>query len=255
MSFEPPRIISAATPGVNTASEALQTVCLRYNRQVSQTDMQMLELGLKVLVSYLAGSVNGALLLGKLLGLEDVRRTGSGNAGATNALRAHGRTFAATVMLVDVLKGALPVLLLPELPLPGVAADPLVAREWLAYGCAGAAVFGHCYPLWHGFAGGKGFATAIGALGTLDPMLLLPLALAWPAGLLVSGYVGVATVLAAFAVPLCVAVVLPTLDLNALVFTSALAGFIAFTHRSNLRAFAAGTTPPDIGFSLLKRAR
>jgi len=182
----------------------------------------MLELGLKVLVSYLAGSVNGALLLGTLLGLEDVRRSGSGNAGATNALRAHGKAFAAGVMLFDVLKGIIPVLLLPDLALADIAAHPLVTREWLTYACAGAVVFGHCYPVWHDFAGGKGFATAVGALGALLPATLLPLAAAWIVGLLLFGYVGMATVLAAFAVPLYLALAGAPGNLNAIAFTAML---------------------------------
>ncbi|MEE4186779.1 MAG: glycerol-3-phosphate acyltransferase [Gammaproteobacteria bacterium] len=215
----------------------------------------MLELGLKVLVSYLAGSINGALLLGALLGLEDVRRTGSGNAGATNAMRAHGKWFAAGVMVFDVLKGALPVLVLPELAVAGIAADPLVTREWLAYACAGAAVFGHCYPVWHDFAGGKGFATAIGALGAVLPGVLLPLAAAWAAGLLVFGYVGMATVLAAAAVPLYLSLTGTPGNLNAIACTAALAAFIAYTHRSNLRAFLTGNYRPDLAFSLFRRTR
>jgi glycerol-3-phosphate acyltransferase PlsY len=214
----------------------------------------MLELGLKVLLSYLAGSVNGALLLGRLLGLEDVRRTGSGNAGATNAMRAHGKGFAAGVMVFDVLKGVLPVLLLPGLAVPGSAADPLVAREWLAYACAGAAVFGHCYPVWHDFAGGKGFATAIGALGAVLPAVLLPLAVAWLVGLLLFGYVGAATVLAACCVPLYLSLTDGPANLNGIACTAILAGFIAYTHRANLRAFVGGTYRPDIRFSVFRRA-
>ncbi|MBT8421795.1 MAG: glycerol-3-phosphate acyltransferase, partial [Gammaproteobacteria bacterium] len=68
----------------------------------------MLELGLKVFISYLAGSVNGALLIGQLAGGIDVRKVGSGNAGGTNALRTQGKRFAIGVMIVDITKGVLP---------------------------------------------------------------------------------------------------------------------------------------------------
>ena len=105
----------------------------------------MLELGLKVLLSYLAGALNGALIVGKLAGGIDIRTLGSGNAGGTNALRTQGKWFAFRVMVIDVGKGYLPPWLLPALALPGVPLDPEVSRTWLALACAGAAVVG---PSW-----------------------------------------------------------------------------------------------------------
>ena len=71
----------------------------------------MLELGLKVFIAYIAGSLNGALLVGALYGGIDIRKVGSGNAGGTNALRTQGKLFAVLVLLVDIGKGVLPVML------------------------------------------------------------------------------------------------------------------------------------------------
>ncbi len=92
----------------------------------------MLELGLKIFLSYLLGSINGALLIGRARGV-DIRQHGSGNAGGTNALRTQGKAFAIGVMAIDILKGVIPPLLLPLLAIPGVPLDPDVSREWLVY--------------------------------------------------------------------------------------------------------------------------
>ncbi len=212
----------------------------------------MLELGLKVFISYLAGSINGALLVGQLYGGIDIRKEGSGNAGGTNALRTHGKLFAFFVMVIDIGKGVLPVLLLPGAALWGIGQDPAVTREWLLYGCAAAAIFGHCYPVWYEFKGGKGAATALGVLAAVSPVVVLPALVAWVATLLIVGYVGLATVLAAAAVPVFVAITGLPEQLNLLVFTSAVAVFIAFTHRSNLRKLVAGEYEPDISFCLMR---
>ncbi len=215
----------------------------------------MLELGLKVFVSYLAGSVNGALLIGQLYGGIDIRKVGSGNAGGTNALRTQGKIFALLVVVVDVGKGALPVMFLPSLDIPGVGFDPAVTREWLLYACAAATIFGHCYPVWYEFAGGKGAATAVGALSVVAPVVILPALLTWLCALLIAGYVGLATVLAAAAIPIYLALTVGSLATNLILFTTAVAVFIAYTHRSNLRRLLGGSATPDIGFSLLHRSR
>src|SRR5687767_15902764 len=108
----------------------------------------MLELGLKVLMAYLLGSIVGALAIGQLRGV-DIRTLGSGNAGGTNALRTQGWRFALGVVLIDVGKGALAAALASRLPLPGSA--------WMLAAVL-AAVAGHVWPVFHGFRGGKGAA-------------------------------------------------------------------------------------------------
>jgi glycerol-3-phosphate acyltransferase PlsY len=200
----------------------------------------MLELGLKVLLSYLAGSLTGALIVGKLAGGIDIRTQGSGNAGGTNALRTQGKWFALRVILIDIGKGFLPPWLFPALALPGVPLDPELSRTWLMLACAGASVIGHCYPVWFGFAGGKGAATAIGALLGIAPALALPGVLVWLLVLVTTGYVGLATMLAAIAIPIWLLIAGIDGQLALLVFLMGLALFIVFTHRANIRRLWSG---------------
>jgi glycerol-3-phosphate acyltransferase PlsY len=200
----------------------------------------MLELGLKVLLSYLAGALNGALIVGKLAGGIDIRTLGSGNAGGTNALRTQGKWFAFRVMVIDVGKGYLPPWLLPALALPGVPLDPEISRVWLALACAGAAVVGHCYPVWFDFKGGKGAATAIGALLAIAPALTLPALVVWCLVLTTTGFVGLATMLAAAVLPLWAGLTRWPAERELFCFLVALALFIIYTHRGNIQRLREG---------------
>lgn len=215
----------------------------------------MLELGLKVLVSYLVGSLNGALIVGRLAGGIDIRKLGSGNAGGTNALRTQGRWFAFRALAIDVLKGFLPPWFLPALVLPGLPLDPEISRIWLMLACAGAAVIGHCYPIWFDFAGGKGAATTVGAVLGVAPGLLLPGGLVWALTLVATGFVGLATMLAALSLPLWIAGTRLTAEPQLLIFLLGLAAFIVFTHRSNIRRMRAGRENRLEKAMLLRRSR
>ena len=200
----------------------------------------MLELGLKVLLSYLAGALNGALIVGKFAGGIDIRTLGSGNAGGTNALRTQGKWFAFRVMVIDVGKGFVPAWLLPGLALPGVPLDPEVSRIWLTLACAGAAVVGHCYPVWFDFKGGKGAATAIGALLGIAPGLTLPALVVWCLVITTTGFVGLATILAAAALPVWVALTDLREREELFWFLVTLALFILYTHRGNIHRLREG---------------
>lgn len=200
----------------------------------------MLELGLKVLISYLLGSLNGALIVGRLAGGVDIRKLGSGNPGGTNALRTQGKWFALRVMLIDVGKGFLPAWLLPSLAWPGLALDPDVSRTWLSLACGAAAIVGHCYPVWHGFQGGKGAATAVGALLALAPGLLPVAGVVWGLVLVTTGFVGLATILAAAAMPAWLLLAGAPGQGPLLGFLASLAAFILFTHRGNVRRMRDG---------------
>jgi len=198
----------------------------------------MLELGVKTLIAYLVGALLGSLLLGRSRGI-DVRTLGSGNAGATNAMRTQGRLFGFLVLCIDIGKGLLAVWWLPTALLPGIAADPGVSREWLTLACALAVIVGHVYPVWYGFRGGKGFATVIGVIAALDLKLVAPLVLCWLAVLLLTGYVGLATMLAGIALILAARCIEPD-NLPLLGFCALLAALLVFTHRGNIVRMWAG---------------
>jgi len=198
----------------------------------------MLELGVKLLLAYLLGTVLGSLVLGRLRGV-DIRAMGSGNAGATNAMRTQGKWFGLTVLIIDVAKGMIAVWWLPAVVLPVIGIDPQLSRAWLSVACGFAAIVGHVFPVWFGFRGGKGFATMIGVIGAVELRLLLPLLLSWLLVVLLTGYVGLAAMVSGAAMLICVAVFAPN-DTPLLVFCMSVAVFIVFTHRSNIARMRAG---------------
>ncbi len=211
----------------------------------------MLELAVKTLIAYLLGSLMGALLAGRLRGV-DIREMGSGNAGGTNAWRTQGFGFALAVVVVDVGKGALAAGWLPGWTLPGIPPDPAVARDWLAVACATAAIAGHVFPLYHEFRGGKGGATLIGVLAVLAPDVLLPALGAALAVLLLTGYVSVATMTAAASVPAALLWLRDVPPLPLVTLGLAMAGFLAWTHSANLARLRAGSEPRVTRLWLLK---
>ena len=215
----------------------------------------MLELAVKLLLAYLVGSLVGALALGAVKGV-DIRTLGSGNAGSTNALRTQGAGFAFGVMLIDVGKGYLAARVIPGLPWP--SPDPELDRAWLAVATSGAAIVGHVYPVWHEFRGGKGAATFFGTLLGLTPVHLIPTLAVWLAVVAVSGYVGLATVCSAFALPLSLALaphLIPALNASSLpllCFGWLAAGLILWTHRANIARMRVGAERRAARLWLLK---
>ncbi len=195
----------------------------------------MTALFIKIILAYLLGSVSGSLLLGKLKDV-DIRAHGSGNPGGTNALRTQGPAFALGVLLIDMGKGFLAVWWIPALVIGNAPA--VVEADALMMVCGFAAVFGHCFPIWHGFRGGKGAATAVGALIVFEPWLLIPLLITWLLTLVLTGYVGLSTVFASLSL-------IPAAwwmsDQNLVVFTLVMAAFLIFTHRGNIRKLRNGT--------------
>lgn len=201
----------------------------------------MLELGVKTLLAYLLGSLIGSLLVGQLRGGVDIRKLGSGNAGGTNALRTQGWSFAVWVMIIDIGKGWLAAGLLAPMNLPGIGIDPQVGRDWLAVACATAVVLGHVYPVWYGFRGGKGAATLIGVLLGLKPAAMLPVFGVWLVAVMLTGFVGLATMLAVASFPAYLALTEPEPSTALLVFGCAMTLFVCYTHRGNIERMRAGT--------------
>jgi glycerol-3-phosphate acyltransferase PlsY len=201
----------------------------------------MLELGVKALLAYLLGSLIGSLIVGHLRGGVDIRTLGSGNPGGTNALRTQGAAFAIWVILIDAGKGWVAAAVLPELRLPLLEPDPGIDRLWLSVACSSAVVVGHVYPIWHGFRGGKGAATLVGVLLGLKPVALIPVLLVWLGVVMLSGFVGLATMLATAAFPAYIGLSSSDPSAALLTFGCAMVLFVCYTHRSNIERMRAGT--------------
>lgn len=113
-----------------------------------------------ILCSYMLGTIPTGLLVGKMFGKGDIRKQGSGNIGATNTLRVAGKKAGIITLVIDVVKGALPVF---------IAAEYFSTIETNTYVyCGIAAVVGHMFPIWLSFKGGKGVATAFGAVAAVN---------------------------------------------------------------------------------------
>jgi glycerol-3-phosphate acyltransferase PlsY len=195
----------------------------------------MTALIIKIVLAYLLGSISGSLLLGRLKKV-DIRGQGSGSAGGTNAFRTQGLVFALGVVVIDVGKGFLAAWWIPAMDFGGSA--EIIDPALLIMVCGFAAVLGHCFPVWHGFRGGKGAATAVGALIVIEPWLLLPVLITWLVTLVMTGYVGLSTVFAGFSlVPAAWFMNNPVL----MIFSLIVALFLLYTHRSNMIKLRKGT--------------
>jgi glycerol-3-phosphate acyltransferase PlsY len=213
------------------------------------------ELLLKAVLGYLLGSIVGSLLVGRLRGGVDIRRLGSGNAGATNALRTQSKLFAFWVLLIDLGKGWIATGLLARARVPGIVPASEHLSLWAVAVCGVAVMLGHIYPLWHGFRGGKGVATLVGAVLGASPALLIPMLVVWLLAVILFGFVGLASILGAvvYAVAAGTNGVPPRLPLLTFAVLSAI--LIAFTHRANVARMLAGTEPRARRLWLLGAAR
>jgi len=210
---------------------------------------------LKVLAAYLLGSIVGSLVVGRVWGGVDIRKLGSGNAGSTNALRTQGPAFAIWVIIIDVAKGWIAAGLLPALALPGVDLATPSQVAWLPAVCGFAAIIGHVFPVWHGFRGGKGVATLVGAFAGLDLFLLVPLFASWLAVVTVSGFVGLASIAASLAIPVYLLMRDGARLTPALGFSLACAALVIYTHRGNVRRMRQGVEPRARKLWLFGRGR
>lgn len=140
-------------------------------------------------IGYLLGSISCAILISKLFSLSDPRKVGSGNPGSTNVLRSGNKLAAALTLLGDVLKGLIPVLL----------ASHFTNSAGIVSVTAITAFLGHLYPLYHGFKGGKGVATAIGVFLALEPFLFLGFGITWLLVAAISRYSSLSALLASAA--------------------------------------------------------
>ncbi|PIZ03933.1 MAG: acyl-phosphate glycerol 3-phosphate acyltransferase [Gammaproteobacteria bacterium CG_4_10_14_0_8_um_filter_38_16] len=145
-----------------------------------------------IVLAYLLGSLSSAIIISKILKTADPRTAGSGNAGATNMLRIAGKRQALLVMIADILKGLVAV---------WIGHLFHMHAFWLGL-VAFAAVIGHIFPVYFGFKGGKGVATAIGATAGLSFLAGILMAAAWGAVALVTRYSSLASIIAVILAPI-----------------------------------------------------
>jgi len=180
-----------------------------------------------LVVGYLCGSIPFGLLITRAAGLGDVRNIGSGNIGATNVLRTGKKSLAALTLLLDALKGLLPVLVFSHF----FGLYPALAAGFAAF-------LGHLFPVWLGFKGGKGVATYIGVLIAAAWQAAIVFAVAWLLVACITRYSSLAALVAAVAVP----VALALMGRYHAAETFAVMSLIVFIkHRPNISRLLSGT--------------
>jgi acyl phosphate:glycerol-3-phosphate acyltransferase len=198
------------------------------------------ELLIKAALAYLLGSIVGSLVIGRLRGV-DIRTLGSGNAGATNALRTQGKAVGFAVLLIDLAKGWLATAWLAPATLSLLPPAAPALAAWSVPVCALAVMLGHIYPVWFGLRGGKGVATLLGVLLGISATLLAVFLLTFLAVVMLFGYVGLGSMLATLAVAIVIAVGHFPPRLPLLTFAILVLLLILYTHRGNIERMRCGT--------------
>jgi glycerol-3-phosphate acyltransferase PlsY len=182
-----------------------------------------------IVIAYLLGSLASAILICRLFGLSDPREGGSGNPGATNVMRLHGKKAAILTLAGDVLKGVLPVLI----------AKALNSSELVIAFCGLAAFFGHLFPIFFKFKGGKGVATLIGVLFATHWMLGLAYITTWGITALIFRYSSLSALVAAALTPVYSWLILQNIGFT--ICHVVMVSILIWRHRSNIQNLIAGT--------------
>lgn len=189
--------------------------------------------------AYLIGSINFSIILSKAISGKDIRESGSGNAGATNMLRTHGKKMGIITLLLDVLKGVVVILLVALL------AKALDANsESIKYIAGVSVVLGHNFPLYFGFRGGKGVATSLGVVLMLDWKAGLIIGICAIAVMAITRYVSLGSILggiAFIAVKIIMMAISKEVNLTVLICTVILGGLLVVRHKENIKRLLNGT--------------
>lgn len=201
-----------------------------------------IELILLLSASYVTGSIPTSIIVGKIFKDIDIRKHGSGNAGATNVFRVLGWKQALIVVVVDIFKGWLPAAVYATSLFQG---QPIEETGVLQILCGFAAVLGHTYTIFAEFKGGKGVGTLGGMLLALFPVSVPLCLIVFAVVLILTGYVSVGSILASAALPIFLFILPPlgfadTAPLSLLIFSLLVPWFIIFTHRSNISRLRSG---------------
>ena len=182
-----------------------------------------------IVAAYLLGSVSFGILVSKAFGLPDPRTVGSGNPGATNVLRSGKKLPAILTLLGDALKGWLPVWL-------ALQSNMLM---WVVAAVGLAVFFGHLYPIYHKFKGGKGVATALGVMLAVSGWLALACLMTWGIVFAISRISSLSAIVAATLSPIYAWFLLPYKDYVLMVLVMAV--MLVWRHKTNIQKLLAGT--------------
>ena len=201
-----------------------------------------IELILLLSASYVTGSIPTSIIVGKIFKGIDIRKHGSGNAGATNVFRVLGWKQALIVVVVDIFKGWLPAAVYATSLFQG---QPIEETGVVQILCGFAAVLGHTNTIFAGFKGGKGVGTLGGMLLALFPVAVPLCLIVFAVVLMLTGYVSVGSILASASLPIFLFILPPlgfadTAPLSLLIFSLLVPWFIIFTHRSNISRLRSG---------------
>ena len=202
-----------------------------------------------MICSYLICGIPFGLILGRVMGHVDIRKSGSGNIGTTNALRVAGPKVAAATLLFDVLKGVICIniarLVIALLgwgfsPATGIL-EPGSAHDWMIALVALSCLYGHIFSPYLKFHGGKGIATGVGILfGFFWPLALIHLGI-FIVLVAITRYVSLGSIVTAALVPVTVFIAFPTIGLPALAIWALLGWTVVWAHRANIGRLRAGT--------------
>jgi len=197
----------------------------------------VMEVLLLLIVAYLLGSIPTSVWIGKYFYGIDIREHGSGNAGATNTFRVLGKKPGIIVLLIDIIKGSLAV------SLSYIFEDSLPANEFvdIEIGLAIAAVFGHIFPVFAGFRGGKGVATLLGATVIITPISCAFALVVFLIVLFSTRYVSLSSMLAGISYPIILHFILNNQQKTLTIYSILIAVLLIITHRKNIRRLLSKT--------------
>ncbi len=214
---------------------------------------------LVAVISYLIGSVNFSIMISKAISGKDIRESGSGNAGATNMLRTHGKKMAVITLVLDVLKGVIVVVLAwfaslylwasyatydKVTGITDTSAVPFMICEALPYIAGVCVALGHNFPLYFGFKGGKGVATSLGVILVLDWKIGLTVAVISIAIMALTRYVSLGSIIGGalyIVLEIVKAVVTNDFNIVKIVCVVILGGLLIARHHANIKRLLNGT--------------
>jgi len=178
---------------------------------------------LVAVIAYLLGSLNSAIIVSKSKYKQDIRTFGSGNAGLTNMHRVYGKDGAIWTLFGDIAKQIVSVLV-----------GALIMGRWGAYLAGGFCMLGHIFPIYYGFKGGKGVLTAATMILIIDPAIFVVLFVVFALVLLITRYVSLSSILAAFTYPAAIKVAYANAHIFEISFALFVGALVIYMHRSNI---------------------